>query len=188
MDTKGRRYGTNFLSLLRQRHQLQLLTFHYPRLVLARYLPFFAAFLHKRPPYLIEFASKSKGDSLYQMMMKAEERFAELVAPDWKPTEQQPQPIEVIRHTYVVAPRIRWQGMLENPLASFWSQDLSEVWAGTEIDQPTGLFEPAKGLVSLDGQSITPEMQQRGVEIEKVNSPPPNRVMLDPFTNTRWVQ
>ena len=50
-DIKARKYVTNFLSLPRQRHQILLLTFHYPRLVLARYLPFFAAFLHKRPPY-----------------------------------------------------------------------------------------------------------------------------------------
>ncbi len=40
-------------------------------------------------------------------------------------------------NTYVVVPRIRWQGMLENPLCSFWGQDLSEVWARTEIEKRT---------------------------------------------------
>lgn len=129
-NTRAREYVTNFLSLPRQRHQILLLTFHFPRLVLGRYLPFFAAFLHKRPPYLIEFASKGKGDALYHMMLKAEERFAELTPPNWEGVGQPPA---VLANTYVVAPRIRWQGLLQNPLASFWSQDLSEIWAGTDV-------------------------------------------------------
>lgn len=136
-DIKAREYVVNFLSLPRQRHQIFLLAFHFPRLVLGRYLPFFGAFLLKRPPYLIEFASKSKNDALSQMMQKAEERFAELVPPDWQPTEEELQPLEVIRHTYVVAPRIRWQGMVGNPLCSFWTKELSEVWSGVGIKANT---------------------------------------------------
>lgn len=122
-DTKAREYVTNFLSLPRHRHQIFLLAFHFPRLVMGRYLPFFSAFLIKRPPYLLEFASKRKGDALQQMMERAEERFAEL------PNQQ-----DIVKHTYVVAPRIRWQGMLPNPLASFWNQGLSEVWASAAVD------------------------------------------------------
>jgi len=124
-DTKSRQYVVNLLSLPRHRKQIFLLAFHFPRLVMGRYLPFFSAFLLKRPPYLIEFASKSKNDVLCKMMEKAEERFAELPAED------------IVKNTYVVAPRIRWQGMLENPLCSFWGQELSEVWAGTEIERRT---------------------------------------------------
>ena len=48
--------------------------------------------------------------------------------------------------------------MLENPLCSFWSHGLSEVWAGTEV-------EPPKPQTAKRGQevelplltSITPE-------------------------------
>jgi len=123
-DTKAREYVTNFLSLPRHRHQIFLLAFHFPRLVMGRYLPFFSAFLIKRPPYLLEFASKRKGDALHRMMERAEERFAEF------PGQQ-----DVVKHTYVVAPRIRWQGMLPNPLASFWNQGLSEIWAGAAVDK-----------------------------------------------------
>lgn len=123
-DTKARSYIINLLSLPRHRKQIFLLAFHFPRLVMGRYLPFFSAFLHKRPPYLIEFASKRQNDALTQMMYKAEERFAEYTTKE-----------DVVKHTYVVAPRIRWQGMLENGLASFWSQELSEVWAGVDIEQ-----------------------------------------------------
>jgi len=50
------------------------------------------------------------------MMRRAEERFAEL-----------PSQVDIVKHTYIVAPRIRWQGMLENPLCSFWGQELSEI-------------------------------------------------------------
>jgi len=121
-DTKAREYVVNFLSLPRHRKQIFLLAFHFPRLVLGRYLPFFSAFLLKRPPYLIEFAGKRQNDTLTQMMRRADERFSEL------PGEE-----DVVKHTYVVAPRIRWQGMLQNPLCSFWEQGLSEVWAGTKI-------------------------------------------------------
>ncbi len=41
--TKARQYAVNFLNLPRHRHQIFLLTFHFPRLVLDRYLPFFDA-------------------------------------------------------------------------------------------------------------------------------------------------
>ncbi|GAI82255.1 unnamed protein product, partial [marine sediment metagenome] len=138
-DTKAREQVVNFLSLPRHRHQIFLLAFHFPRLVMGRYLPFFSAFLIKRPPYLLEFASKSKGDALHRMMKKAEERFSELPGG------------YVVESTYVVAPRIRWQGMLPNPLCSFWSQELSEVWAGAEVKAASPKvaaggepFDPAK--------------------------------------------
>jgi len=123
-DTKARQYVVNFLSLPRHRKQIFLLAFHFPRLVLGRYLPFFGAFLLKRPPYLIEFAGKRQNDALTEMMRRAEERFSEL-----------PSEADVVKNTYVVAPRIRWQGILENPLCSFWGQELSEVWAGTQVDE-----------------------------------------------------
>lgn len=132
-DSKARKYVVNFLSLPRHRKQIFLLAFHYPRLVMSRYLPFFSAFLLKRPPYLIEFASKSKGDALNQMMERAEERFAELPGED------------VVKRTYVVAPRIRWQGMLDNPLCSFWGKELSEVWAGAEIEESPAFSTRYKG-------------------------------------------
>lgn len=189
-NTKAREYVTNFLSLPRQRHQILLLAFHFPRLVLARYLPFFAAFFHKRPPYLIEFASKGKGDALYHMMIKAEERFAELVPPNWQPTVEQPQPPAILNHTYIVAPRIRWQGLAENPVASFWSQDLSEVWAGTDTEKSAGA-KPVKhlALVAMDGTEITPDMRERKVKIEDITTPDGQKaVYIDPFTNKQWIE
>lgn len=200
-DSKARKTVTNFLSLPRQRHQIFILSFHYPRLVMGRYLPFFGAFLFKRPPYLIEFASKNRNDAITAMMNRAEERFAELVPPNWEPKEGQLQPVEVIRSTYVVAPRIRWQGLITNPVATFWSQELSESWSGTEIEsdpfepkgktkgkaKPQGLpgFDPSR-LLSADGtKEITPEMRERAVCIE---DNPTCKVYLDPITNIQWVE
>lgn len=191
-DTKARKYVTNFLSLPRHRHQIFLLAFHFPRLVMGRYLPFFSAFLLKRPPYLIEFASKRKEDALSDMMRKAEERYVELVPPNWEPTEQQLQPLSVVQNTYVVAPRLRWQGMLPNPVPSFWTQELSQVWAGTEVTKckqekqvrlPTGLVSSADGKTP-----ITEEMRARSIKLEQLDMNPPNKIFIDPFTNVKWVE
>lgn len=192
-DTKARKHVINFLSLPRHRDQIFLLSFHFPRLVLGRYLPFFSGFLLKRPPYLIEFAGKRQNDALTEMMRRAEERFNEVAPPNWQPTEEQLQPIEVMRHTYVVAPRIRWQGLLTNPLCTFWSKELSKAWSGTEIERQKSkevdLFHYRHGLVATDGKTpITTEMRRRGILIEKIDMTPPNRIYLDPWTNLRWVE
>ena len=198
-DSKAREYVVNFLSLPRHRHQIFLLAFHFPRLVLGRYLPFFSAFLLKRPPYLIEFASKGKNDAMSQMMQRAEERFSEL-----------PSKEDVVKNTYVVAPRIRWQGMLSNPLCSFWADELSEVWAGTTVEEgkpqkqkpkkQTGLFEapqvPAatKGWLASDEAMkctypITPEMVRRASQVEEHNFDNSGYVIMeDEVTKVRWVK
>lgn len=157
-DTKARKYVINFLSQVRQRKHIFILAFHFPRLALGRYLPFFAGFLHKRPPYLYELASKSKGDALMEMMQRAEERFAELAPSDWEPDEQHNQPPSVLNHTYVVAPRIRWQGMIENPLPSFWTQDLSEIWSGTEIEKPKSKSQLALDILRIPGTPLKQEL------------------------------
>ena len=129
----------------------------------------------KRPPYLIEFAGKRQNDALTQMMERAEERFAELPSSD-----------DVKKNTYVVAPRIRWQGMLDNPLCSFWNEELSEVWAGTAVEPPKpkpkkpddeifplSLFTQTKtkGWLADDPEQkaiypITPEIATQSVQIE----------------------
>jgi hypothetical protein len=117
-SNKDKEWIINALSLPRQRNQIFILAYHFPRLVKGTYLPFFGAFLFKRPPYLIEFAAKKSSGELMQMMTRANERFEEL-------------PDDTRKHTYVVAPKIRWQGMLENDLPGFWTTDLSKVWSGT---------------------------------------------------------
>lgn len=132
-NRKMKEYVVNFLSLPRHRNSIFLLAFHFPRLVMGTYLPFFNAFLLKRPPYLLEFASKGESKAIMGMMEKAEERFAEF--PSQK--DGTPSP-DVVKHTYVVAPRLRWQGILENPLCSFWTEDLSKVWAGTGVIERQG--------------------------------------------------
>lgn len=126
-NQKLKQYVVNFLSLPFHRNQIFIMAFHYPRLVMGTYLPFFTAFLLKRPPYLLEFASKGQSKAVMGMMEKAEERFAEIPSLD-----------DVVKNTYVVAPRLRWQGMLENPLASFWSDELRAIWAGVGITERQG--------------------------------------------------
>ena len=187
-NLKMREQVTDFLMMYRQREMIMLLAFHYPRLVLSTYLPSFSTFLLKRPPYLIEFASKSKGDTLYQLMMKAEERFADMVPPGWEPDEDQMQPLEVIRNTFVVAPRIRYQGMLVNPTPSYWSDELSKIWAGkSESSKPS---EPnySTGLMATNEHTpISPKMVAWAVQKEPPNEEHPDTSLwLDPFTNIEW--
>ncbi len=121
-SNKNKEAVIQFLSLVRQRKHIFILAYHFPRLVKGTYLPFFSAFMFKRPPYLLEFASKKSSDELMQMMTKAGERFNEMTSED-----------EIRKHCYVVAPRIRWQGILENPLPGFWSEELSEIWSGVKL-------------------------------------------------------
>lgn len=196
-DTKARQYVVNFLSLPRHRKQIFLLAFHFPRLVLGRYLPFFAAFLLKRPPYLIEFAGKRRNDALTQMITRAEERFPEL-----------PSQEDVVKNTYVVAPRIRWQGMLENSLCSFWGQELSEVWSGTEVEPPKPQKTPQlfplqditlgpkmiRGWLADDPEMraiypITPEMARKSVPVEEHPFDNSGYVIMEhKETRLRWVK
>ena len=142
MDShKLKQYVVNFLSLPFHRNQIFIMAFHFPRLVMGTYLPFFTAFLLKRPPYLLEFASKGQSKAVMGMMEKAEERFAEI-----------PSPNDVVKYTYVVAPRLRWQGILENPLASFWSSEMRAIWPGMGITERQG--EQPKGGDQLTISSL----------------------------------
>jgi hypothetical protein len=201
-DTKAREYVVNFLSLPGHRNQILLLAFHFPKLVLSRYLPFFDGFLVKRPPYLLEFAGKRQNDVFTQMMIKAEERFEEIPRCGKCRYCAEGASCEQVRmRTYVVAPRIRWQGMLENPLSSFWQDELSKVWAGTEIDKPTGqveMFSTAhgmtKGWLADDPEKrttypVTPEMERRAIEVEQHQYQNSCYVtMEDPITRIRWIK
>lgn len=142
-DVKAREHVINFLSLPGHRDQILLLAFHFPRLIMVRYLPFFRSFIIKRPPYLLEFASKSRGDMLARMMSKAEERFAELL------------PEDVVKNSYVVAPELRWQGMMQNPLPSFWSEELRKGWSGVIVSDQLTLeeaIEQVRGKCAAKGE------------------------------------
>jgi integrase len=101
---------------------------------------------------------------------------------------------DIVKNTYVVAPRLRWQGLLQNPLPKCWSIDLSKGWAGTEIgdnrvEKQTELFHEHR-LVATDGKTIiTGEMRARRVKLEDIHTSNQNySVWLDPFTNTQWLE
>ena len=139
----------NFLSLPRQRKQIFILAYHFPRLVKGTYLPFFNGFLFKRPPYLLEFASKKGSDEVMGMLTKAGERFDEMPSED-----------EVVKNTYVVAPRIRWQGLLQNDVPSFWSEELSEIWSGVGLEQ----VAPEAQQLELSPEGLREKMKSQGLE------------------------
>lgn len=139
----------NFLSLPRQRKQIFILAYHFPRLVKGTYLPFFNGFLFKRPPYLLEFASKKGSDEVMGMLTKAGERFDEMPSDD-----------EVVKNTYVVAPRIRWQGLLQNDVPSFWSEELSEIWSGVGLEQVAAEAQQ----LELSPEGLREKMKDQGLE------------------------
>ena len=176
----------NCLSLPRQRKQIFILAYHYPRLVKGTYLPFFSAFLFKRPPYLIEFATKQGSAEMLKMMAKANERFDELPVDPTEKVIPGEQPVIIKKNTYVVAPRIRWQGMLENPVASFWTQELSEIWSGTEVatTQPK-LFTDIEEYLKGEGEETRPDAfgiqaQYSGNEIIAFNvADPDGKIIAD---------
>jgi len=164
-SNKDKEAVINFLSLPRQRKQIFILAYHFPRLVKGTYLPFFNAFLFKRPPYLLEFAAKKDSGEMKGMMIKAGERFDEMPSED-----------EVLKNTYVVAPRIRWQGLLQNDLPSFWSEDLSEIWSGVGV----GSFQDADGKVTgykVEGQ----EAQQLELSPEGLREKMKAQGLKDPY-------
>ena len=142
---------TNFLSLPRQRNQILILAYHFPRLVKGTYLPFFNAFLFKRPPYLLEFATKKGCEEMMAMMKKASERFDEMTSDE-----------EILKNTYVVAPRIRWQGLLTNELPSFWTDELSKVWKGTAVDEE----------ITVQGKAEQEQLPVIGEDLRKLLTSP----------------
>jgi len=148
-SNKDKEAVINFLSLPRQRKQIFILAYHFPRLVKGTYLPFFSGFLFKRPPYLLEFASKKGSDEIMGMLTKAGERFDEMPSED-----------EVVKNTYVVAPRIRWQGLLQNEVPSFWSEELSEIWSGVGLDQ----VAPEAQQLELSPEGLREKMKKQGLE------------------------
>jgi len=160
-NQKLKQYVVNFLSLPFHRNQIFIMAFHFPRLVMGTYLPFFTAFLLKRPPYLLEFASKGQSRAVMGMMQKAEERFAEI-----------PSPEDVVKYTYLVAPRLRWQGILENPLPSFWTDELRSIWAGVGITEPQSNADQLKLSGLLEGQpKLSPDGLRKKMKAQGLEDP-----------------
>jgi hypothetical protein len=43
--------------------------------------------------------------------------------------------------------------------------------------------------VGTDGKTpITEEMRKRAIKLEQFDMRPPNKIFIDPFTNTKWVE
>jgi hypothetical protein len=87
---------------------------------------------------------------------------------------------EIKKHSYVVAPRIRWQGVLENPLPSFWSESLSKIWAGTDIETDVGymieLFDMGHSPTRITGNQAKRQFGTLGKEPQIV---PPEILELE---------
>jgi hypothetical protein len=163
-----------YSSLCRQRNQVIIFVFHSSRDAGSRILRGVGPIMIKEPSRRqIQFGSKDAW--IKSMLEAAKERFRTI----------REMGNDVREFVFVDCEEPEYQGIMKNSLPSFWSEELSKAWSGTEVEQktqPRDLFS----LVGVDGKTpITPEMKARAVLLE---DNPPHRLYIDPFTNVKWVE
>lgn len=182
-----------YVALSRQRNQLILFIFHSSADVGSRILRGVDAILLKEPSQR-QIQHGSKDNWWRELLTEAKERFEALEDMGVNPKE----------YTYVDSEEPEFRGILNNPLATFWSDDLSKAWAGVNNLEPN-LFslgaEPlivdyhkAKGWLADDTNMkvvypVTPEMERRATVIEE--HPFQNSgyvIMEDRETRVRWIK
>lgn len=116
-----------YVALSRQRNQTILFVFHSSADVGSRILRGVDAILLKEPSWRqIRYGAKDK--HLQELLTEAKGEFKKL-ADNCRNTKA---------FTFVECEEPEFQGMLENPLPSFWSDELSKAWAGID-DLPPNL-------------------------------------------------
>lgn len=180
-ERKANALLTNLLGLCRHRNQIIFLCYHFPRQTFIRHLPYFRAILHKRPNWLaLEYGGKRANDVLTQMLKEAEEHFSQIT--------------DTYKFTYIHSIKLRWKGLLENPLPSFWSQELSEAFSGVKVEIPhkdESIYSFWNyELLATDGKTpITPEMRARRILVEEMKFTRQTfRIYMDPITGLQWVE
>jgi hypothetical protein len=165
----------SLLSLVRQRNQILFFIFHFPRMVDVNILSYLDGVLVKEPGiWDVEYGGK--GEFLGKIMRKAYEAF------------EKRDRAKRVGLTFVSSQN--FEGMLHNPLPSFWSDELSRAWAGVTLFdvQPTLGFEPT-GLKCEDGSPVTPDMLKRKMLVDEIPSAQHRwLVFFDPVTGKRWLE
>ena len=110
------------LSLSRQRHQIVFFVFHSSRDVGSRILRGIDTVLVKTPSKR-QIDQGSKDNWWYSILTEARSKLR---------TKK-----DAKRYVYVDCEEPEFRGLMENGLPSFWSEELSEVWAGIKLSQET---------------------------------------------------
>lgn len=163
-----------YSSLCRQRNQVIILIFHSSRDVGSRILRGVGPILIKEPSRRqIQYGSK---DSLMKTLLEtAKKRFQKI----------KKRGDDIREYVFVDCEEPDFQGMMQNGLPSFWSEDLSKAWRGTNSPQADN-FEYSPGLIGTDGQTeITADMQRRAKMIQIL--PPNIKMMGDQETGATWL-
>jgi hypothetical protein len=175
-------------SLSRQRNQVIIFIFHSSRDAGSRILRGVGPILIKEPSRRqIQFGSKDSW--IKDLLETAKQKFITI----------KQMGSDVREFVFVDCEEPDFQGIMKNDLPSFWSDDLSKAWKSTtaapapEPGQPVAVQPTHQrgllGLVATDGKTpITDEMHRRGIKLEQLDMHPPNKIFIDPFTNTKWVE
>jgi len=136
----------SMLSLVRQRNQIIFFLYHFPRMVDVGILSYLDGVLIKEPS-IWDVAYGQKGELLPKLTIKAAELFESMDEDRRK------------RATFVSAPQAKFEGILENPLPSYWSDEISKAWAGYQGQQLTVTKQPSL----LEPEETTQEYYHRKI-------------------------
>jgi hypothetical protein len=162
-----------FSSLCRQRNQLIILIFHSSRDVGSRILRGVGPILIKEPSRRqIQYGSK---DSVMKALLETAKRQFQKIKKNGG---------DVREYVFVDCEEPDFQGIMENALPSFWSEELSKAWRGTNSQASN--FEYTPGLVATDGQTeVTADMQRRAKTVQTIA--PNIKMMGDTETGKTWL-
>jgi len=180
----------SMLSLFRQRNQITVFIYHYPRMVDVGILAYLDGVFIKEPSVWDVYYGQ-KGDLLPKLTWKAAELFENMDENKRKSA------------VFVSAPQAKFEGMLENPLPSYWCHDVSKAWAGFQ-DQQLPFTHPRELEVSIDRVTkgwrvddpemkttypVSAEMLKRGKVVEEHPFQDSCYVIMeDGETGIRWVK
>lgn len=181
-----------YVALSRQRNQIILFIFHSSADVGSRILRGVDAILLKEPSQR-QIQHGAKDNWWRSLLGQAKEKFEALADMGMNPRE----------FTFVDSEEPEFRGMLQNPLPSFWSEDLSKAWAGVDTLLPPdqlGLFAPPKakygekkGWHADDPDHkmayvVTPQMEREAIIVEPhYFEHSTAHIMEHPPTRIQWV-
>jgi len=178
------------LSLVRQRNQITVFVYHYPRMVDVGILAYLDGVFIKEPSVWDVYYGQ-KGDLLPKLTWKAAELFENMDENKRKSA------------VFVSAPQAKFEGILGNPLPSYWCDDVSKAWAGFQ-DQKLPFTHPRELEAAIDKVTkgwhvddpemkttypVSVEMLKRGKVVEEHPFQDSCYVIMeDGETGIRWVK
>jgi len=179
----------SMLSLVRQRNQIIFFIYHFPRMVDVGILSYLDGVFLKEPS-IWDVSYGQKGELLPKLTRKAAELFENMDEEKRK------------RAVFVSAPQARFEGLLENPLPSYWSDEISKAYGGHQeglitpqlpsVGQRKGWKLGDDGGMIKDGTEyfvVSPDMEKRRIEVERTTFEHSEAITyLDPLTQIYWLE